>query len=127
MFTSKDFGGDVVEQVKQRKAAEQAAHNAKLEQIRQAMAADAQAAKALTDAVAAKERAAAEAAEQARIAVEEQREKTLALVAWRKEGGTAEQFEAVWPEMRRKQIAERVTNADALRKQATAAMYRSIF
>lgn len=125
--TSDNFGIDIVEQVKQRKAAAEAAHNAKLEQIRQAVAADAQAAKALTDALAAKQKAAAEAVEQARIAAEESREKTLALVAWRNAGGTVAAFEDAWPEMRRRQIDARVTNAEKVRQQATMQMYRNIF
>ena len=125
--TSDNFGIDIVEQVKQRKAAEEAAHNAKLEAVRSAVMAEDAARQSLSDALAAKQKAAAEAVEQARIAAEESREKTLALVAWRNAGGTVAAFEDAWPEMRRKQIAERVTNADKTRQQATAAMYRSIF
>ena len=125
--TSDSFGIDIVEQVKANKAKAEAEHAAKLEAARQAVMAEAATRQSLTDALAAKQQAAAQAAEAARLAADEQREKTLALVAWRKEGGTAEQFEAAWPSMRQRQIAERVTNADALRQQATAAMYRSIF
>ena len=125
--TSDNFGIDIVEQVKQRKAAEEAAHNAKLEAVRSAVMAEDAARQSLSDALAAKQKAAADAAEQARIATEESREKTLALVAWRNAGGTMAAFEDAWPEMRRKQIAERVSNAEKVRQQATLQMYRNIF
>ena len=125
--TSDNFGIDIVEQVKQRKAAEEAAHNAKLEAVRSAVMAEDAARQSLSDALAAKQKAAADAAEQARIATEESREKTLALVAWRNAGGTVAAFEAAWPAMRREQIAARISNAEKVRQQATQQMYRSIF
>ena len=124
---STDFGIDIVEQVKANKARAEAEQAAKLEAARQAVMAEAAARQSLSDALAAKQKAAADAAEQARIATEESREKTLALVAWRNAGGTMAAFEDAWPEMRRKQIAERVSNAEKVRQQATLQMYRNIF
>ena len=125
--TSADFGGDVVAMVKANKAKAEAEQAAKLEAARAAVLAEGATRQSLVDAVAAKQQQAAEAAEAQRIAADEQRERTLALFAWQRAGGTAESFDAEWPEMRRKQIAERVTNANAMRQQATQQMYRSIF
>lgn len=122
-----DMSNDVVEMVKANKAKEAAAHAAKLEAARQAVMAEGAARQSLADAAKAKQQAAAEEAEAARVAADEQREKTLALYAWQRAGGTAESFEAAWPEMRRKQIAERVSNQGKIRQQATASLYRSIF
>ena len=119
---------DVVERVKAAKAAEAAAHEAKLEAARQAVmaAASADTSRARTAALEAGH-AGMWATINASTAADEQREKTLSLFAWQRAGGTAEAFDAEWPEMRRKQIAERVTSADAMRQQATQQMYRSIF
>lgn len=125
--TSADFGNDVVAMVKANKAKEVAAHDAKLAAARAAV----MAAATETDKAKAAAREAGHAGMWATInasaAADEQREKTLSLFAWQRAGGTAEAFEEAWPEMRRKQIAERVTNGDAMRQQATQQMYRSIF
>ena len=120
---------DVVERVKAAKAAEAAAHEAKLEAARQAVmaAASADTSRARTAVALEAGHAGMWATINASTAADEQREKTLSLFAWQKAGGTAESFDAEWPEMRRKQIAERVTSADAMRQQATQQMYRSIF
>lgn len=118
---------DVVEMVKANKAKEAAAHEAKLEAARAAvMAAASDTSRARTAALEAGH-AGMWATINASTAADEQRERTLALFAWQRAGGTAESFDAEWPEMRRKQIAERVTSADAMRQQATQQMYRSIF
>ena len=61
--TSDSFGIDIVEQVKQRKAAEEAAHNAKLEAVRSAVMAEDAARQSLSAAQAVKQQAAGPAAE----------------------------------------------------------------
>lgn len=118
---------DIVEQVRQRRAAEDAAHAAKLEAARRAVQEDADLRKAAEDAVQAKAAAQQAAIEQARQQAEEQRERTLALVAWQRAGGTVEQFDEVWPEMRKRQLAERVTAQASRQATATEQFYRQIF
>ena len=126
-MTSSDFGVDIVATVKANKAAAEAEAQAKLESARAAVMAEAEVRQSLTDAVAAKQQAAAAAVEAARNAAEAAREKNLALFAWQRAGGTIEQFEQSWPEMRRKQIAERVANQAEAQNGAVAEFYRRAF
>ena len=126
-MTSSDFGVDIVATVKANKAAAEAAQATKLEAARKAVLDEAAARQSLEDAVKAKQQAALQAAEQARLAAEETREKSLALFAWQNAGGTPEMFEQTWPEMRRKQIAERVASQAAAQTGATEAFYRRAF
>lgn len=118
---------DIVEQVKLRKAAEDAAHAAKLEAARKGVMEDAALRQAAADAVQAKAAAQQAAIEQARQVQEERREKTLALVAWQKAGGTEAEFAEAWPEMRKRQLAERVTAQASRQATATEQFYRQIF
>lgn len=118
---------DIVEQVRQRRAAEDAAHAAKLEAARRAVQEDADLRKAAEDEVAAKAAAQQAAAEQARQQAEEQRERTLALIAWQRAGGTEAEFAEAWPEMRKRQLAERVASQATRQAVATENFYRQVF
>ena len=126
-MTSDNFGDDIVAQVKARKAQQEAEQAAKLEAVRRAVMAEAAVRQSVQAAVKAKADAQQEAVEAALQAQDEQREKLLALVAWEKAGGTSAQFDAEWPEMRRKQIAERVASQAAAQTGATEAFYRRNF
>jgi hypothetical protein len=123
---SQDFNGDVAT-VKERKAAAAAEHNAKLASIRAALDGDAAAARAATEAAAAKAETERAAAATARQQADEQRERSLALVAWKAAGGTDESFEQQWPELRRRQILERLHTHERAARAAQAALYKSIF
>ena len=126
-MTSSDFGGDIVEQVRQRKAAAEAKAQAKLEAARRAVMAEAAVRQSVQAAQQAKQQAAQVAIDEARQAQDEQRARLLAQVAWQRAGGTIEQFDEEWPEMRRKQIAERVANQAAAQAGATEQFYRRAF
>lgn len=67
------------------------------------------------------------AAATARQQADEQRERSLALVAWKAAGGTDEQFADAWPAMRQRQILERLHTHERAARAAQAALYKSIF
>ena len=125
--TSDSFGGDVVAQVQARKAAAEAAHNAKLASIRAALDGDAAAASAATAAAAARAETERAAAATARQQADEQRERSLTLISWKAAGGTDEQFAEAWPAMRQRQILERLHTHERAARAAQAALYKSIF
>ena len=126
-MTSSDFADDVVSAVKAKKAAAEAEQAAKLESVRRAVMEEAKVRQSVQAAVKAKADAQQEAVEAALQAEDEQRERLLALVAWKAAGGTSAQFDEAWPEMRRKQIAERVASQAAAQTGATAEFYRRNF
>ena len=126
-MVSSDFGGDIVEQVKARKAKEEAEAAAKLEAVRRAVMAEAAVRQSVQAAVKAKADAQQEAVEAALQAQDEQREKLLALVAWTAAGGTSAQFDEAWPELRAAQLKQRVASQAAAQAGAVAEFYRRNF
>lgn len=126
-MTSSDFGVDIVATVKANKAAAEAQAQAKLESARAAVMEEAAVRQSVQAAVKAKADAQQEAIEQALQAQDEQREKLLALVAWKKAGGTSAQFDEAWPEMRAAQLKQRVASQAAAQAGATEQFYRRNF
>lgn len=117
----------MIDRLKAAKLADEAAHAAKLKAARDAITAEAEEnSKARTAAL-----EAAQAAHAAKLhaaaAATEQREKALALVAWKSNGGTEDQFNEAWPQMRREKLQRRMMAQDEATAAATEQWYRARF
>ena len=116
-----------VERVKAQKQADQAARNARLAAARDAITAAADENSRARVAALEAGQAGMWAERAATAAAAEQRERALALIAWRAAGGTEDQFDEAWPVMRREQIQRRMMADEAATAAATVNWYRAQF